>query len=90
MLQLKVAGRAGIPANATSVVLNVTVTQPAGAGYVSAYPCGQPPPNASNLNYAANDTVPNAVVTKIGTNGTVCLYTFATAHLIVDAAGTLK
>jgi hypothetical protein len=90
VLQLKVAGRGGVPANATSVVLNVTVTQPAGPGYVSVYPCGQPPPNASNLNYAPGDTVPNAVVARVGVNGTVCLYTFATTHLIVDASGTLK
>jgi hypothetical protein len=48
------------------------------------YPCGTALPNASNLNYVAAQTVPNAVITKIGRNGTVCFYTSGTAHLIVD------
>ena len=50
-LQLQVAGGAGVPANASAVVMNVTVTNPAAAGFVTVWPCGQPQPLASNLNY---------------------------------------
>ena len=56
-------------------------------GYVTVYPCGQPVPTASNLNFVAGDTIPNAVVTSLGAGGKVCLFTFAPTHLIVDVNG---
>ena len=86
-LQLQVGGVAGVPANAAAAVLNVTVTNPAGAGFVTVYPCGQPRPNASNLNYVAGQNVPNLVIAKLGTGGKVCIYTFAPTDLIADVAG---
>jgi subtilisin family serine protease/recombinational DNA repair protein RecR len=79
-----VAGRGNIPADATAVALNVTVTDTHHNGYLTVYPCGTPLPNASNLNYVTGQTIPNAVITKIGTNGTVCFHTSGTTHLIVD------
>lgn len=88
-LDLQVGGRAGIAANASSVVLNVTVTQPEAAGYVTVYPCGSERPLASNLNYTALETTANSVVTSLTPGGRVCLYTLATTHLIVDVAGSL-
>jgi hypothetical protein len=39
------------------------------------------------LNYAAGDTVPNAVIAKLGAGGKVCLYTYAATNLIVDVNG---
>lgn len=88
-LQLPVAGRAGIPTNAPAATTNVTVVNPTGPGFITVFPCGQARPNASNLNYTTGDTIPNAVITSIGTAGTICLYTSATTHLILDASGTL-
>ena len=38
--QLPVAGRGGVYANASSLVLNVAVTQPMADGYLTLYPCG--------------------------------------------------
>lgn len=32
-------------------------------------------------------TIPNAVITKIGTDGRVCLYTHSPTHLIADVNG---
>jgi hypothetical protein len=85
--QLTVTGRAGIPTNASAVVVNVTATQPQGAGYVTVWPCGQPQPNASNLNYQSGATIPNLVISGIGTGGTICLFTSAASHLVVDVDG---
>ena len=45
-LQLQVGGVAGVPGDALAAVLNVTVTNPAAAGFVTAWPCGQPQPLA--------------------------------------------
>jgi Excalibur calcium-binding domain len=46
-VQLSVAGRASIPADASAVVLNVTVDQIQAAGYITVYPTGVGRPNAS-------------------------------------------
>jgi hypothetical protein len=86
---LPVAGRAGVGAATAAVFLNVTVTEPEAGGYVTVYPCGQPVPNASNLNVVAGQTVPNLVLVAIGTGGEVCLFTTGRAHLVVDVAGFL-
>jgi hypothetical protein len=85
--QLQVTGRAGVPGSATTVSLNVTATEAQGPGFVTVFPCGQPVPTASNLNFVAGDTVPNAVITKLGDGGRVCLFTYAPTHLIVDVNG---
>jgi alpha-tubulin suppressor-like RCC1 family protein len=89
-IALQVTGRGGVPSDATSVVLNVTVTDPEAAGYITAYPCGTPRPNASNLNYTTGQTIPNNVIVKIGVNGTICLFTQQTTNLIADINGALK
>jgi hypothetical protein len=87
---VKVTGRGGVPAGAEAVVLNVTVTEPQGDGFVTAYPCDVPrPTDTSSLNYTAGQTVPNAVVVKPSASGTVCLYTMAATHLVVDVNGYL-
>ena len=86
-LQLRIGGRAGVPADAVSVVLNVTVTEPLAPGYVTVHACGTDRPNASNLNYVTGQTVANFVVARLGSDAGVCLYSFATTHLIVDVAG---
>ena len=85
--ELTVAGRGGVPDNASAAVLNMTVTSPQTAGFITVYPCGTTRPNASNLNYTAGQTIANAVITKIGLNGKICIYTPATTHLIADVNG---
>ena len=82
--ELAMTGRAGIPVTAKSVVLNLTVTKPARAGFVTVFACGGPRPNASNINFSADSTVANLVVAKIGVTGSVCLYTSVDTHLVVD------
>ena len=87
VLELQVTNRAGVPAGASSVALNVTVTGPESSGYVTVYPCGQPPPLASSLNFVAGQTVPNTVVSKLSADGKACLYASAATHLVADAGG---
>jgi hypothetical protein len=85
--ELLVAGRGGVPGDAVAVVLNVTVTGPSGPGFATVFPCGSEPPNASNLNYAAGQTIPNAVTARVGSGGKVCVFTHAETDLIVDVNG---
>lgn len=84
---LLVAGRVGVPNNARAAVLNVTVTAAQGNGYVTVYPCGATRPITSNLNFVAGQTIPNAVIAKIGTDGKVCIYANVGTHLIADVNG---
>jgi hypothetical protein len=84
---LQVAGRGGVATDATSAVLNVTVTEPAGNGYLTVYPCDQPRPLASNVNFTTGATVANAVIAKLAANGTTCLYSSTTVHIVVDTNG---
>jgi peptidoglycan hydrolase-like protein with peptidoglycan-binding domain len=76
-----------VPADATAVALNVTMTETQGDGYATVWPCGTPRPEASNVNFTKGATVANGVVAPVGADGSVCIYTFANSHLLVDIAG---
>ncbi|MCA1683556.1 MAG: hypothetical protein LC708_00250, partial [Actinobacteria bacterium] len=87
-VEVQVGGRGGVPAfGVTAVILNVTVTQPAGPGFLTIYPSNIPPPLASDLNYAAGETRPNLVVVQVDSAGRIDVDTSAQTHLIVDVAG---
>ena len=74
-LDLQVTGQGGVPANATSVVLNVTAADSPGPdSYLTVYPTGTARPLASNLNFVAGQTIPNLVIAKIGSGGRVTIY----------------
>lgn len=85
-----VAGLHGVATHASSVVVNVTVTEPESDGFATVFPCGADVPLASNVNFLAGETVPNAVTAAIGTDGAVCVYTSATAHLVVDVTAEYR
>ena len=87
MTTLPVNGRGNVPADAETAVLNVTVTEPELAGYLTVYPCGIEPPLASNLNYVPGQTVANAVLVKVGEGGNVCLFNSTATHIVVDVMG---
>ena len=87
VLRIKVVGVGGVPlTGVTAVSLNVTVVDPVGAGYVTVFPCGVQP-LASNVNYTAGQTVPNAVTAPVSTAGEVCFYSNVDAHLLADVNG---
>lgn len=85
---LQVAGRGGVPAvGAGAVWLNITVTQPSGAGHLTVHPTGTVRPNASNLNFTTGRTAPNLVLAKLGVGGKVQLATSTGTHAIADVVG---
>ncbi|MBI5089537.1 MAG: hypothetical protein HZB15_11960 [Actinobacteria bacterium] len=84
----QVTGVAGVPANATAVVMNMTVTATTGSSFLTVYPAGATRPTASNLNWAAGTTIPNLVTVKIGAGGQVSIFNLSgEAHVIADVAG---
>ena len=86
-MELTVAGRGGVAVSAGAASLNVTAKNGAGAGFVTVFPCGVTQPTASNLNYTAGSIVPNAVISKLGSDGKVCIFVSVDTDLVVDVGG---
>ncbi|MEZ5259435.1 MAG: hypothetical protein R2705_21905, partial [Ilumatobacteraceae bacterium] len=81
--------RVVVPVGTTRpVALNVTAVDPAGEGFLTVYACDDAMPTASNVNYTARQTIPNSVVITPSAQGTVCIYTYAEADLVVDLQGS--
>jgi len=86
---LPVVGRGTIPASGVgAVALNVTVTAPTSANYLTVYPSGAPQPTASNLNFAAGQTIANMVIAKVGNDGKIALFNNSlSTQVLVDVVG---
>ena len=77
-----------VPSSVAAVSLNVTVTGATQDGWITVWPKGQPQPTTSNVNFSAGQTVPNAVIAKVGAGGAVRIDNArGCAHVIVDIVG---
>jgi hypothetical protein len=89
-ISVQITGTPIIPSSGVAaVVLNVTATNTVVApSALTVYPTGAPRPLASNLNFVPGQTVPNRVVVKVGTGGSVDFYD-AAGHtdIVADVAG---
>jgi hypothetical protein len=72
----------------SALVLNVTVTAPTTAGFLTVYPHGQSLPGSSNLNFVTGQTVANLVTVPV-TDGSVVFHNGSggTVHVVADLAG---
>jgi hypothetical protein len=91
-VSFQVGGVSGIPANASAVVVNLTVTEPTSAGYLTAHASGSAKPGTSNVNYAGGQTVPNLAVVPVGPDGKVTISNTETgsgssAQVVADVSG---
>jgi hypothetical protein len=84
-------GQRNVPDTATAVILTVTALNATTVTDVRAYPTpadGSGPPLASNLNLGPRRVVPNMVIAKVGSGGSVRLFNSAgSVDLVVDLAG---
>ncbi|HET9497995.1 MAG TPA: PKD domain-containing protein, partial [Candidatus Limnocylindria bacterium] len=85
----QVAGTGGVPANATAVTGNLTVTAQSGPGYVYLGPSALPNPPTSSVNFPFGDSRGNAVTVALGPGGTLSATLAATSstHLVFDVTG---
>jgi hypothetical protein len=68
--------------------MNLTVTEPQAAGWVSAYPTQSSPPLVSNVNYVPGQTVPNlATVGLASSKATLLNGSSKTVQLVADIFG---
>jgi hypothetical protein len=89
-IDVAVTGLGGVPTSGVdAVALNVTATNGTALNsFLTVFPSGVTRPLASNVNFTAGKTVPNLVVARVGTNGTVSIYNNSgTADVIVDVQG---
>ncbi|MGE0877889.1 MAG: hypothetical protein AB7L13_12780 [Acidimicrobiia bacterium] len=87
-IDLQVVGQGGVPAGATAVVVNLTVTEPDASSYLTLWPTGEPRPEASNINFVAGRTIANLVTVKLSADGRLTIYNFAgSVHVLVDVNG---
>jgi hypothetical protein len=83
------AGIGTIPASGVmAVAINVTAVHPSAAGYFTVWPAGSPRPPTSNLDFAADETRANGIVTAVDVTGKISIFNaFGTVDLIVDVTG---
>ncbi|UZN03151.1 hypothetical protein [Cellulomonas sp. S1-8] len=71
---VQVSGQAGVPATATSVLLNVTVTGATAPGNLRVFPGFTPVPDTSVVNYAPGVDKANSTLVPLGDGGTISFW----------------
>lgn len=87
-IELQIAGRAGVPLDATTVTMNATAVGALERGFVTVHPCAPSLPVASSLNYVVGVNGGNDLVAALDDDGRVCIYTHTTTHLTIDVSGS--
>lgn len=85
---LTVAGRKGVPSDASAVLLNVATTDTKAGGFLTAYGHGDDNPGTSNSNWTPGQTVSNLVLVPVK-DGKVVLYNGSggTVSFVADVVG---
>lgn len=88
-IELQVAGRGGVPADARAVIVNVTSVAADSRGFVTVHPCLSTLPVVSSLNFTAGTNRANEVIAQLDADGKLCVFNNASTHLLVDVVGWL-
>jgi hypothetical protein len=87
-------GLCGVPPDATSLSLNVTVTQAGAAGFVDVFPAGLPVPSTAIVNFRPGQTRANNAFVALGGDpaGSVSVRNASPAavHVILDVNGFFR
>ena len=75
-----------VPTGSSAVALNVTAVGAAGAGFVTAFPCGALP-NTSTVNFVGGEARPNNTIVGLA-SGKVCIYSDIATDVLVDLVGS--
>lgn len=67
-----------------TVMANLSVAGTWANGYATAYPCEEPVPSTSSINFRAGEARSNFVVVKADSAGKVCVRTTAATHMTWD------
>src|SRR3954453_4498915 len=86
-LQIGTRGVCGVPSNATSVALTLTVVDPQGPGFLTAWPADRARPVVSNVNYDVGQIRANGSITLVEAAGAFRVFTSVRADVVVDVVG---
>ena len=87
-VRVEVPADAGVPTTGVAaLVVNLTATEPVGAGFIQGLPTGTAPGQTSNVNYATGETAATHAIVPLGSDGTISVFTSNSAHVIVDVMG---
>ena len=86
-LSVQVAGIADIPLSAVAAVVNITVADSSGGGYVTVYPASSTPPVSSNVNFTKGELISNRAVVGLSPSGKIDIISNTSTDVIVDIAG---
>lgn len=88
-IEVTIAGANGIPAEATSVAVNVTLDDDATAkSFLTVYPTGRTRPNASTNNAEPGLVMSNSAIFLLGTGGKLTVYNQqGLVNVIIDVTG---
>jgi len=70
------------------VLMNLTIVEPEGAGFGTAYPCAGGRPDTSNINFGRGRTIANFAVVQPDSNGEICVYSSVAADILIDVMGS--
>lgn len=92
VIKLPIAGRNGIPADASAVVANITAVQGAGKGFITAFQGDMLPIGdnlTSNVNYKKKEDRANLALIALAGDGSLSLYNGSptAVDLVVDITG---
>jgi hypothetical protein len=77
-----------VPDGTTAVAVNLTATQPGAAGFLTAHPCDRARRDVSSVNYPAGGDRGAMAVIPLSAAKTLCVYTDAASHVIIDLQGS--
>ncbi|WP_420450688.1 DUF4331 domain-containing protein [Ilumatobacter sp.] len=80
-------GDAALADDTSAVFVNITAVRSETKGWITAYPCDEDRPTASNLNTNVGIRAANLASVKVSAEGTICVYTDAAMDLVVDLVG---
>jgi hypothetical protein len=88
-IDVAIAGLYGIPADATSVAVNVTIDDDATLkSFLTVYPTGETRPNASTNNAEPGLVMANSAIFELGTGGKLTVFNQqGLVHVIIDVTG---
>jgi Sortase domain len=86
-IRVRVAGRSGVPPDATAVVINIVAVDAKGAGVVTAFPAGTDMPTASALNVSEGHTIANLATVRLGVDGAIDIAASVAVELVIDVDG---
>jgi hypothetical protein len=87
-VKLAMRGKAGVPAGADSVAVNLTAVRTSNSGYLEAYTDGTTTPTVSNVNWnRAGATLAGLAIVPIGTDGSIDIKVHGTADVLADVSG---